>query len=204
MIKKRKKYFVYLLLIAAFIYFEFFFLGVQMHQEYVETSLTRDEAVKECPDMVVSESDRTWMIQVLEALEGKSFADGEYSLQELELPPHPDYLTADTKINVTHHQITYWGKGEQEERLYISVSFDSIIMKSGKKNVALSVSGVTSAFDSNEYYELECSKGVRYYLNSIFTKEFPDIIYYCDDRGYGMLELKHEWFAFVKDFFTMK
>lgn len=199
--KKRKKILVYLLLIAAFIYFEFFFLGVQMHQEYVETSLTRDEAIKECPDIEVSESDRTWMIQVLEALEGKSFADGEYSLQELELPLHPYYLTEDTKIKVTHLQLPY---REEEERLYISVSFDSIIMKSGNKKVSLNVSEVTSAFNSNEYYELEYSKGVRYYLHSIFTKELPDIIYGCSNQGYGMLELKHKWFAIVRGFFTMK
>jgi len=188
-------------MIAAFIYFEFFFLGVQIHQEYTETSLTREEAMKECPDIEVSESDRTWMIQVLDALRGKNFAAGMHSLQELELPLHPNHLTEDTKIEVTYLQLSQW---ESEEYLSISVSFDGIIMKSETKKVSLDVSGVISAFNSKEYDELEYSKGVRHYLHSIFAKDLPDVVYYCNNQGYGRIELKHKWFAIVREFFKMK
>lgn len=186
---------------AAFIYFEFFFLGVEIHQEYAETSFTKEEAMKECSDIVVSESDRTWMIQVLEALSDKKFAAGMYSLQELELPLHPNYLTEDTEIEVTYLQLSKWGS---EEFLIISVLFDDIIMSSGNKTVSLNVGGVISTFNSKEYGELEYSKSVQHYLHSIFPKDLPDTVYYYDDRGYGKIELKHKWFAIVRGFFTMK
>ena len=199
--RKRIQFLGLFLTVVAFIYFEFFFLGVQIHQEYAETSFTREEAMKECSDMVVSESDRTWMIQVLEALSDRNFAAGTYSLQELELPLHPYYLTEDTKIEVTYLQLSKWGS---EECLSISVYFDDISMSSGNKAVSLNVSGTISAFNSKEYGELEYSKSVQHYLHSIFTKDLPDIVYYYNDQGYGKIELKHKWFAIVRGFFTMK
>lgn len=192
---------MFLLAVAVFIYFEFFFLGVQTHQEYTRVNLTQEDAIKECPDVEVSENDKSWMILILNALREKNFVPGEYTAQELGIPLHPQYITEDTWIKVTYPRLS---QQEPEEELLISAYFDDIGMHSGYKKISLNVDGAIDTLVEKEYEGLEYSKSVQNYLNSIFAKELPDTIYSFNNQEYGKLTLEHKWFALIRGFFTMK
>jgi hypothetical protein len=202
-LKNKKRLLVIVVLLLAFIYSEFFLFGTQVHQEYVRETLTKEQAIKECPNVEISASDEVWMREVLDSVVDRNCLDGEYTSEELELLPHPEYEVTRVEIKVSSSQ-TGWGAEEKEYHKYVAVSFNDVMAESGTVNISMSAYGTPDAFGSKRYDELSFSKSVEYFKDSIFEKELPDIQYsfHGSENEYSKLYLKHEWFAIIRDVFN--
>jgi hypothetical protein len=170
-------------------------------------TLTKEQAIKECPDVEISAIDEAWMREVLDSVVDRSCLDGEYTLEELDLSPHPEYGSA--RVNIKTSSVTDWSTGEESNRMRVTMSFDPIAEKSGKVNITMSSYGKPDTYESKKYGELSFGKCIEYFKNSIFRKDgfydliFPDTKYSSNSAGeYSKLYLKHKCFAIIRDFFT--
>ena len=200
----KKKVVRVLVAICIFIYFEFFFLGVQIHQHYVGTSLTKEEAAMEYPEIELSATDELWLKQIWDSITGKEYYKGEYSLEDLKVPTHPEYESANVTITVSQGP----SYNSVPEYMVISVFLSNTEKAHTTEKVSFGVYSTMAALEKIQYGDFEMSKSIRCYKDSLFSKSLPDIIYTCEYTDakyvYSKLEMEHEWFALIKQLLMLR